>query len=869
MIREKQNRSIEILAPAGSYESFRAAIAAGADAVYAGGPRFGARAFAENFSEQELLAAIDEAHLHHCRFYLTINTLLKDMEIGELPAYLQPLYEGGLDAVIVQDVGVLKLVREYFPQLEIHASTQMSITGVYGASFLKEAGAVRVVPARELSVEEVRQIKQKTGMEVECFVHGALCYCYSGQCLMSSMIGGRSGNRGQCAQPCRLIYESEGKIGHLMSLKDICTLELIPDLIEAGIDSFKIEGRMKRPEYVAGVTAVYRKYTDLYLQYGRDGYHVAKQDKERLMDLYNRGGFHSGYYLQRNGRDMTTPNRPNHAGVAAFRVLSQTGREVTGVALTQIHAGDVLELSTGDESEKRARQDRKDVSGQRPLNPKGRGQKGIDRGWKEYTFGKDCEKGKQTKILVPKEMNIRKGVILSRIRNQKLIDELQTNYVFGKKQEKIYGFLSLSAGKPATLEVSLRDVHVESRTSVNVETAANRPLTEEQIRRQLGKTNDTEFIFEKLDIRMDGKVFLPLQQLNELRRTALARLAEAVRMQAHRAEEQSSYVVAEQSSCTPTGQSSHTPAEQNSYASAEQNRDSNIRTLSPKHSKGQTRISVLAETWEQVWVVLNTPDVERLYLDFDLLEHSEQEIEELLKVREDIQKGGEQSKEERHLQLYVALPYVVRENTVKRLEKAYADLCQVYFDGVLIRNYESYQFLREHGYDKKVVADHPLYVMNHQAEAFWNLQGIDGITLPLELNCRELSVLGVQRSELIVYGYYPVMVSAQCVRKNVSGCRQENSYTELTDRFRNSFKVRLRCMDCYNVIYNPVPLYLYDLTEEIKKISPEWLRFQFTAESAKETAAVLTNCMKDAGRDSLPGESAGTYTRGHFHRGII
>lgn len=202
---------IEILAPAGSYASFKAAVNAGADAVYAGGPRFGARAYADNFTEEELIEAIKEAHIYGKKFYLTVNTLLKDQEISELYAYLNPLYKAGLDAVIVQDIGVLEFVREHFPKMDIHASTQMTITGYRGAAFMKQQGISRVVPARELSFSEIRRIKEETGLEVECFVHGALCYCYSGQCLLSSLIGGRSGNRGQCAQPCRLPYTVEGE----------------------------------------------------------------------------------------------------------------------------------------------------------------------------------------------------------------------------------------------------------------------------------------------------------------------------------------------------------------------------------------------------------------------------------------------------------------------------------------------------------------------------------------------------------------------------------------------------------------------------------------------------------------------------------
>ena len=298
-------RKIEILSPAGSYESMKAAIAAGADAVYIGGSRFGARAYADNLTEEQLLEAIDYVHLHGRKIYLTVNTLLKEKELREsFYEYLRPYYERGLDAVIVQDIGVLQFVKEHFPDLPIHASTQMTITNALGARFLEEQGVERVVTARELQLEEIKNIREKTDVEIESFVHGALCYCYSGQCLYSSMLGGRSGNRGQCAQPCRLPYKVNGskESSYVLSLKDICTLEYIPELVEAGIDSFKIEGRMKKPEYVALVTAMYRKYTDQYLEHGEKTFCIDPKDRQMLMDLYNRGGSHGGYYHTRNGR---------------------------------------------------------------------------------------------------------------------------------------------------------------------------------------------------------------------------------------------------------------------------------------------------------------------------------------------------------------------------------------------------------------------------------------------------------------------------------------------------------------------------------------------------------------------------------------
>ena len=310
----KEKKRAELLAPAGSFASLKAAVAAGADAVYMGGARFGARAYAQNADQDEMIAAIEYAHLHGCRLYMTVNTLFKENELGELYEYLLPYYKAGLDGVIVQDLGALSFIREHFPGIELHASTQMTITSVYGAKELKRLGCCRVVPAREVSLEEIRRIYDETGMDIETFVHGALCYCYSGQCLMSSLIGGRSGNRGRCAQPCRLPYRVYGQENGtavnkedqkcVLSMKDLCTLDILPQILEAGVFSLKIEGRMKSPRYTAGVVRIYRKYLNRYLEYGSEGYYVEPEDKKELLDLFDRGGFTSGYYTRHNGRDM-------------------------------------------------------------------------------------------------------------------------------------------------------------------------------------------------------------------------------------------------------------------------------------------------------------------------------------------------------------------------------------------------------------------------------------------------------------------------------------------------------------------------------------------------------------------------------------
>ena len=850
-----RSRKIEILSPAGSFTSFRAAIFSGADAVYAGGNRFGARAFAENFSDQELLEAIDYAHLHGKKFYLTVNTLIKEHEFPELHRYLEPLYRGGLDAVIVQDIGVVSYIRECFPELEIHASTQMTITGTPGARFLQNQGVTRVVPARELSLEEIRHMKAETGMEIECFVHGALCYCYSGQCLMSSLIGGRSGNRGQCAQPCRLPYSAEGSKGYLLSMKDICTLDLIPDFIEAGIDSFKIEGRMKKPEYVAGVTSMYRKYTDIYLQNGREGYKVSSEDKEQLMDLFNRGGFHTGYYFRKNGREMITWERPNHAGVAAVVTLSQKGREITGKALTDLYHGDVIEFSGLKENSSQ----RKD-SGQ------------IE----NYTFGRDFPKGSMVTLPAPKGYRAEAGKIFYRIRSRRLVEQLSSLEQFGKIKEKIYGILKLSAGKPVTLTVwhdngsasankenmdnsgaEIRKEN-ENRTTVTVfsdipaERAEKSPLNPERIRKQIEKTGNTEFEFVNLEILMEGEVFLPMQQFNELRRKALDELDKKIRSRYHREPEKHTLFFENKAIRI---HNNGCPEEQTESAKSGVNTvEDCFITTNPG-----IKLSVLAETELQMNVCLDFPEISRIYADCGMnsdLFRSSSALELCRKFRS------------RGTEVFFAMPHIFREQTQKRYEQYIQSGIFSVFDGILVRNYESFQFLKEHDYSGKVTTDSSLYTMNRRACMFWENNGADGYTLPFELNRQEIGKVDGIKSELILYSHIPVMISAQCIVNTVKGCKKTEQCIFLTDRTGSRFPVKNRCADCYNVIYNTIPLCLFSEKEAVEKMRCGGYRIQFTVENPEETKEILTRFRNVFLNDQEFMPDSGKFTRGHFRRGI-
>lgn len=799
---------VEILAPAGSMECLKAAIAAGADAVYTGGALFGARAYAHNLTEEELLEAIDYVHLHGRRLYLTVNTLIKDREMEkQMYDYLLLYYRQGLDAVIVQDIGLFRFIRKHFPDLPIHASTQMTLTGVDGAKFLEKEGAQRIVTSRELSMAEVKKIADETELEIESFVHGALCYCYSGQCLFSSFIGGRSGNRGQCAQPCRLLYRTpEAKRPqYLLSLKDICTLELIPEMIESGIYSFKIEGRMKKPEYAAAVAFQYRKYADLYLKYYEEcpaeedpaayamkKYRVREEDRQMLLDLYNRGGFHTGYYHTQNGREMISLNRPNHAGVPAVKVLAKKGRNVTAKALTDLYPQDIIEL------------------------PMRKGREKAD----NYTCKDAVRKGMNVQIPVFADTPFKMDEIWMRTRNSTLIDTLREEFVNGKIKERICGTFRLYPQEKATLTVKCRDAEI-TVAGEKAQEALSQPMSRERIEKQLRKTGNTEFEFSFLKAEIGEKVFLPMQSLNELRREALETLEKVICEKYRRSGEVKD------------------PEEDKTELSMEE------EILS-----GWT---ASVRTAEQMEVILEEEAIGRIYADctmFPRIWEKDSYVEWITKVHA----AGKE--------IYLVMPYIFRERTRKQYEAAYNRIFGAGWDGILIANYESFAFLKEHGYTGRIMTDYNLYEFNQESRKFWKEKGVFEFTAPVELTERELQDLRVKDGEVIVYGYLPMMISAGCIQKTTRGCLKKSGQTTITDRYRNPFVVKNECDYCYNILYNYVPLYLGDRMEEVYQIGPGRIRLMFTTERQQEVRQILSAYFE--GKE-LP---EGTYTRGHWKRGI-
>ena len=832
----------EVLAPAGTYECFRAAINAGADAVYLGGSMFGARAFAGNFEEAELIKAIRTAHLYGRKVYLTVNTLLRNDELEKLVQYVKPYYEEGLDAVIVQDYGVFAVLREAFPGLDLHASTQMTITGKYGAQLLKDMGAARVVPARELSAKEIRDIYDNVDVEIESFVHGALCYCYSGQCLLSSMIGGRSGNRGRCAQPCRLTYSANGiSEKYLLSPKDMCTIEAVPDILDAGVYSLKIEGRMKSPEYVAGVSYAYRKYVDMYLEKGRDGYRVEEQDIRQLMDLYNRGGFCKGYYYAQNDKSMMTFDRPNHQGIVIGNI--KNGELILS---QEVNPGDVLEFPDGS----------------------------------EYTTPTGKKSGR---LALPKGVlkNPKNGAAVYRTRNNELLGQLRAGYIDNDIKIPVRVEIFLKSGERACLKLLSGDKELVVYGDV-LEPSDKRPAVREDVVKQLKKLGGTAFSSAEGSIVTDiqGSPFVPVRLLNDLRRNALEGL-ESMLLSGYKRNHEYMKVQASMTAGVLEADAAQENAGVQKIADAQENAGIQENTAAQcnaaceagltehrDYSEGQHDITVQVMNKEQLEAVLRTAhnNVSRIYISTEL---SGIDGAIMMKGMVDEYNAGI-SANNRKIEVYMAMPYIFRDRAVMLFERKLEDVKAAGFDGMLIRSPEELGYIRKKGlyelYAGRVVADYDVYTYNKAAFDEYIRLGIHDFTLSEELNAGQLR--GLCRSvqdrniylEKLVYGYLPLMVTAGCTLKYTSKdkpCGRPGVYY-LTDRKGKQLAALNSCSYCYNLIYNSVPEYLLDKPDEIRNMGVDALRLSFSIEGADE----VENIMK------MNADSVKAYTRGHYNRGV-
>lgn len=706
-----RNKDFELLAPAGSLEILKGVIESGADAVYVGGSMFGARAYANNFTEEELLEAIDFAHLRGVKVYLTVNTLIKNSEFSKLYDYLLPYYKRGLDAVIVQDIGVVKAIHEYFPSMEIHTSTQMTVTGADGVRFLSQFGVTRVVMAREVSLAEMKRIHEETGMELEAFVHGALCYSYSGQCLFSSILGGRSGNRGRCAQPCRLPYTVEGKKDeYILSLKDMCGIKALDKLHDAGVYSLKIEGRMKQLEYACGVVKYYRSYIDSKKP-------VSDADYDRIKALGNRCGFTDRYYFDHNGSDMVTYVKPNFVSNAA------------------------------------------------EPSPE-------------------------------------------------------------KRKLSIEGELVLREGEPGSLTVKRGDVTYKASIEP-VSAALKAPLDKKAAIDRINKTGDTDFEFSHIKAQIGENVFVPNGALNKLRRDAISGLCDKLLKKYYR------------NDARYADMSSMCELPEHVVKSDAAHEDGAV------NAKDYTAICSCM-TRAQLDTLIGYDCFDVFYLDFDMYDRNTL-----------IQQFADDVKclTKRNKKVYLMLPTILRADSSDYFVSIAKELDKVSFEGFVVKNYEELYLTENLFTDKKIILDHNMYTFNDVSRSVFFEHGVSGDTVPLELNSKEIMHRNNIGSQMIVYGYYPLMTTANCVHKNTKGCDKKQKLIYLKDRYNKSFAVCNNCKECYNTIYNSLPTMLTKNIGKLKEAGIRSFRYSFTIETPKQIKAVMDDKVAE-------------YTNGHYKRGV-
>lgn len=706
-----RNKDFELLAPAGSLEILKGVIESGADAVYVGGSMFGARAYANNFTEEELLEAIDFAHLRGVKVYLTVNTLIKNSEFSKLYDYLLPYYKRGLDAVIVQDIGVVKAIHEYFPSMELHTSTQMTVTGADGVRFLSQFGVTRVVMAREVSLAEMKRIHEETGMELEAFVHGALCYSYSGQCLFSSILGGRSGNRGRCAQPCRLPYTVEGKKDeYILSLKDMCGIKALDKLHDAGVYSLKIEGRMKQLEYACGVVKYYRSYIDSMKP-------VTDADYDRIKALGNRCGFTDRYYFDHNGSDMVTYVKPNFVSNAA------------------------------------------------EPSPE-------------------------------------------------------------KRKLSIEGELVLREGEPGSLTVKRGDVTYKASIEP-VSAALKAPLDKKAAIDRINKTGDTDFEFSHIKAQIGENVFVPNGALNKLRRDAISGLCDKLLKKYYRDDARYADI------------SSMCELPEHVVKSDATHEDGAV------NAKDYTTICSCM-TRAQLDTLISYDCFDVFYLDFDMYDRKTL-----------IQQFADDVKclTKRNKKVYLMLPTIFRADSSDYFVSIAKELDKVSFEGFVVKNYEELYLTENLFTGKKVILDHNMYTFNDVSKSAFFEHGVSGDTVPLELNSKEIMHRNNIGSQMIVYGYYPLMTTANCVHKNTKGCDKKQKLIYLKDRYNKSFAVCNNCKECYNTIYNSLPTMLTKNISKLKEAGIRSFRYSFTIETPKQIKAVMDDKVAE-------------YTNGHYKRGV-
>jgi len=805
------NNDIELLAPAGNWESFLAAVENGADAVYLGSKYFNARQNAGNFDKELLMEALKYARVRNVKVYLTLNTLVLDSEIKEALKVAVDAYIMGIDGIIVQDIGLARILRQRIPDLELHGSTQMTVYNKEGVKVLEELGFKRVVLARELSIEEISDISKSSSIETEIFVHGALCVSYSGQCLMSSLIGSRSGNRGKCAQPCRLPYEMisensgdrlKGGKGFLLSPKDLCSVPLLGQLLDSGVASLKIEGRMKQPEYVATVVRIYRKYIDKYF----DGTitklnpHEKENDMNELMQVFNRGGFSKGYLEGKTGRDMMCYEKPKNWGIYIGNVISfnKANGSLKMKMTEDLSIGDGIEVLNGEN-----------------INP-GTVVTYIrtEDGKKNYAQKGDIAYIGDIKGNVPKGCKVyRTSSKALNIRAAETFDA--KNFI---RKVKINGILSIRQNSPITLSVSDGENTVEVSSERLPEIALNKPITRERIEEQLYKTGNTPFAFENLDVRLDGNLTVPISEINNLRRKALEELYN--KKAAGNIEKRTELV-------------------------GEWGKDLFNFPGNGRKAKNDVKISVYFFEWNE-----NCQN-DAVYENADIVYIPFKEFVNIKNLNHfhNIKKMG--------CSIYAALPSITRGNYDRIIKSKLAQVVDSgIIEGLLLGNIGQLEYVKDIS-NIKIRCDHSFNIFNRMSLQQLDGLGAVGATFSPELNIEQLkNILSYCHidKEVIVYGRLPVMVSEYCPTGCVVGIKEsgkacgsgpcKDRYV-LKDRIGEKFPVLCDNIDCRSTILSSNRLFVPEVIKDLRNNGLHTLRLNIWDESSEQLNGLIA-MLKDS-----------------------
>jgi putative protease len=846
----------ELLAPAGGMEAFVAAVENGADAVYLGARAFSARRYASNFSEKELEEVIDYAHLRGVRVYVTVNTLLKEEEVENALKLLSCLREMGTDAVIVQDLGLISLAKKHLPDLPLHASTQMTLHNSKGIEFVKKLGINRVVISRESSLEEIKRIKERTGTEIEVFIHGALCISYSGQCLLSSLIGGRSGNRGLCAQPCRKRYRlyCEGKLvkttgSYLLSPKDLNTTSGLGALIKAGIESFKIEGRMKRPEYVAGVVRIYRRLIDRYLE-NPEGYSVSEEEQEALTQLFNRG-FTQGYFFENPRWELMSRESPQNRGIPAGTIIGYDSRS------NRIRVRLSLALSVGDGIMVESAE----------LSPEDKG-KIIS---SMYTRKGQIYSAQTGDIIeIPFDSKVQSGSTVYRTYDKKLMDSLKKESESGDLRPKIPVFITatIALGRPIKFEIKDKDSNtVTIESEYIVEKAKKQPTSKAQIEKQLSKLGNTLFEAAELHVSMEKDVFIPVGQLNELRTKAIEQL-ENLRISRWKRKPLENLQFFE------SGERIGQKTEEKTGKKAEETIQENT-PMRPLLSISVYSLEGLEEALEG--------GADRIYFGEGLFRRPEiaGQKESSVKRLEAVFEMAVAETQKVGKKIYISTPKVVKDSEMKSVEKTFSRVKELGADGVLVSNLGTLGLAKAENIP--FIADSPLNIFNSHTSALLLHEGAQMAVISPELTLEELkSVASYGPAECIVHGRLELMESEHCLTGGLLGdskgqcsapCRS-GKFT-LIDEKNYEFPL-LMDYECRMHILNSRSLCMLEYVPEILESGISSLRVETLGMESPDEIRRVTQAYRNAidaylerKKEHESCEKLGKgFTTGHYFRGV-